>query len=439
MVRAALKSEFIAADGLVKRFEEIEDSYVGDDDKIADRMKPDLERLLGYWETFSGLENPDEDEQRMRILLPDVGRLPIYRWINAEERLRIFSSALADSERFGFDWGQAVYSRHVGTAYSDLGENVKALEFLETALQLHRELDDLDGEIGLIESDLSMCLGHLCRFEDAEKMAQQAVETLASEEDVSCVASATNNLGIIQYELGDYESAKASFEKSIELHDSVGMHKDAGSALGNLASLHSETGDKPKALELAGRSLANARKFDDQNEIDVRKLVIAGIYREIEKPEVGLEVAREVIESSSGLRAQETKCYAMLEAADCLYDLDDLDNAIQWLDQVIEVAKEFHFPTGLGAALSLKGRVLTDQKLIDEAMAMFDEANDLFREANDRSGLAGVCFHQAIAKLMKEDLTGSHASAMEALALYDEIGSGNAQMVRDWIKNVLGK
>lgn len=106
MVRADLQAEFIAANGLVEQFEQIEDSYVGDDDKITDRMRPDLKRLLGYLETLSSLEDPDEDEQRMRILLTGVERLPIYRWINAKERLRIFSSALDDSEKFGFHWGR---------------------------------------------------------------------------------------------------------------------------------------------------------------------------------------------------------------------------------------------------------------------------------------------------------------------------------------------
>ena len=117
---------------------------------------------------------------------------------------------------------------NLGTAYSNLGEPRKAIEYYEQALKISREIGDRRGEGN-----------HL------------------------------GNLGLAYSDLGEPRKAIEYYEQALKISRETGDRRGEGNHLGNLGLAYSDLGEPRKAIEFLKQSLSIGKAIEDPRIISI--------------------------------------------------------------------------------------------------------------------------------------------------------------------------
>jgi tetratricopeptide (TPR) repeat protein/transcriptional regulator with XRE-family HTH domain len=220
-------------------------------------------------------------------------------------------TALAAATRLGDRTAQAVCTRLLAAAHSDLGDYAESARLFTASLTLYQRLGNRLGE-AKVHFNLATLAEAQGRYADMLGHAEQALRLYQAIGDKASEAGALNNVGWTHALLGDYEQARVFCQQALALCTEVGHHWLEGYVwdslgyaehhLGNLGeaaacyqhalSLHREAGDRfteAEALAHLGETyqavgnLAQAREawqqaiaiFDDMRNHDAAARVRA--------------------------------------------------------------------------------------------------------------------------------------------------------------------
>ena len=120
-----------------------------------------------------------------------------------------------------------------------LGENQKAIEYLEQALQIAREMGDRQNE-GIHLGNLGNAYTNLGEYRKAIKYHEQALQIAREIGDRKVEGSNLGNLGSAYANLGEYQKAKDFYLQSIDILEAIGS-PNAEIMRQNLARLESKS------------------------------------------------------------------------------------------------------------------------------------------------------------------------------------------------------
>ncbi len=210
-------------------------------------------------------------------------------------------TALTAATRLGEAAAQAVCSRLLAAAHSDLGDYDESSRLFSTSLALYQRLGDRLGE-AKVQFNLAALAEGQGRYGDMLGHAEQALRLYQAIGDKASEAGALNNVGWTHCLLGDYEQARAFCRQALALCTEVGHHWLEGYVwdslgyaehhLGNLGeaaacyqralSLHREAGDRfneAQALAHLGGTYQAAGNLADARQAWQQALAIFGDLR----------------------------------------------------------------------------------------------------------------------------------------------------------------
>lgn len=155
-----------------------------------------------------------------------------------------------------------------------------ALEYLQNALQIHKEFGDSIGiarcymKQGFVQDDIK-------QHDTALKLLLKAARILKNNNGDKLLDNVYNSIGAVYSNSGDHEQAIIYFEKSLEMkrekYDPVGMI----TTLTNLADNYNKTGNKPKAYQTAMEALKMHKEHDFYLQEGLLYGVLADYYASI--------------------------------------------------------------------------------------------------------------------------------------------------------------
>jgi tetratricopeptide (TPR) repeat protein/DNA-binding XRE family transcriptional regulator len=134
-----------------------------------------------------------------------------------QERAAILRTALAAAARLGDPAAQAVASRLLASAYSDLGDYDQAPGYYMTSLTLYRGLGNRLGEAKVHQS-LAVLAGRHGHYADALGHAEQALRLYEAIGDKAREADLRNDVGWYHALLGDYQRARTFCRQALALN-----------------------------------------------------------------------------------------------------------------------------------------------------------------------------------------------------------------------------
>jgi tetratricopeptide (TPR) repeat protein/transcriptional regulator with XRE-family HTH domain len=172
-------------------------------------------------------------------------------------------TALAAATRLGDTAAQAMCSRLLAIACTDLGDHDQARAHLASSLALYQRLGDRVGEAKIQQSLFVLAEGQ-GRYADALGHAEQALRLYQAIGDKANEAAALNAVGWTHGLLGDYQQARAFCRQALtlnteichprlegEIRDSLGYAEhhlghpaEAAACYQHALSLHREAGDR---------------------------------------------------------------------------------------------------------------------------------------------------------------------------------------------------
>ncbi|MDX1616692.1 MAG: BTAD domain-containing putative transcriptional regulator, partial [Candidatus Promineifilaceae bacterium] len=191
---------------------------------------------------------------------------------NAAAR-RLGSEALAVLEAEGHVRDQAGCLLTLGNVVRDMGEHEAARTYFRRSAALFAELDDPQGE-----------------------------------------ASAANNLGVVYYYEDDIPGAIEHFKAALRARQRAGV-SDTITELGNIGLCYAELGQHPQAVDYLERSLAMARRFDNQLAVGLAHHNLGNATRNQDNVATALDHLEKAIAQFRSLEAQDALAAALTDLA----------------------------------------------------------------------------------------------------------------------------
>jgi CHAT domain-containing protein/Tfp pilus assembly protein PilF len=137
--------------------------------------------------------------------------------------------------------GEAIAVGLIGNCYKRLGDYSKALEMLNSALAMKRELHERLEE-GRTLSHIGLVYWEQGLYPKAIEALKQSITIAREMNNVQLEAAALNNISLVYDEQGDYRHSLEQYQKALELHRSVKYEPGESDTLGNIGGVYLSLG-----------------------------------------------------------------------------------------------------------------------------------------------------------------------------------------------------
>lgn len=151
-----------------------------------------------------------------------------------------------------------IYGRannNIGYAYYIQGRNVEALSYYNKALDLFKELNDIDG-ISKLYNNIGGIYKFAGNFKEAEKLYLEGLDLLKGSKDSLSISIFENNLGLIYKNLGEYNRAIEHFVISERIRRKLKDKNGLAATLNNMGVLYQKMNRLDSAANCFYESMA---------------------------------------------------------------------------------------------------------------------------------------------------------------------------------------
>jgi tetratricopeptide (TPR) repeat protein/transcriptional regulator with XRE-family HTH domain len=172
-------------------------------------------------------------------------------------------TALDAATRLGAEDAQAVCTRLLAVAHSELGDYAESARLFAVSLTLYARLGNRLGE-AKVQFNLAALAEGQGRYADMLAHAEQALRLYQAIGDRASEATALNNVGWTHGLLGDYEQARAFCRQALALCTEVGHHWLEGYVWDSLGYAEHHLGNLGEAAACYQRALSLHREAGDR-------------------------------------------------------------------------------------------------------------------------------------------------------------------------------
>jgi len=299
----------------------------------------------------------------------------------------------------------------------------------QTALSAARRAGDLPGQAGALD-ELGLLQQLTGDYPAAAATLAQAVTLYQDLGDRPGQAYALNHLGLAQQETGDYPAAMANHEQALALARAAGDPLAEAVSLTDLALVQQLTGDFAPSAVGYQRALALFRtigsKFDEADVL----CELGGVQRQTGDYEAAAASQHQALELFRRIGDRLGQGWALDELGLLQQRTGDYPAAATSVAEAIELFRDLGSRHGLAMALNSRGELSARTSATEEARRYHSEALAIARELGARPvearALAGIG-----RSLLHRDAAEAAGYLRDALAIFQQIGSPDAQGVQD--------
>ncbi len=272
---------------------------------------------------------------------------------------------------------------NLGNTYYFLGEYQTAINYIEQALLIAREIGDRQNE-GELLGNLGSVYSALGQYVTAIDYHKEALVIARRIGDRAGESSRLNNLGSAHHYLGRYAEAIDYYEQALLIAREIGSQHIENAVLSHLGETHLMLGQYQIAIDYQEQALNSAREIGVRRPEMVALGNLGNIYNSlgqyqtaIECHEKALRIARE-----TGDRLFEGAFLGGLGSA--YYYLREYANAIDYYEQALAIAQEIGNRHGETVQLGNLGLVYASLGQHQNVVDYYEQALMIAREIGDR-------------------------------------------------------
>jgi tetratricopeptide (TPR) repeat protein len=274
----------------------------------------------------------------------------------------------------------------LGIAYRSRSEYKTAKYYLEQALSLAKNDEDL-GDVkanGLHE--LAIVERNLGEIEKAITLEQQAMEIFEHIGDIKMKAATLHELAGIYANQGDVEKAIAFYQQSLELKEKIGNVQGKAATLHQLAGIYEDQGDVEKAIAFYQQSLEVTEKIGDVQGKAATLHQLAGIYEDQGDVEKAIAFYQQSLELKEKIGDVQGKAATLHQLAGIYEDQGDVEKAIAFYQESLEVTEKIGNVQGKAATFAMLGQLLADEKGdFDQALNYLQQSLEILQHLRSPS------------------------------------------------------
>ena len=235
--------------------------------------------------------------------------------------------------------------------YTDMGDNDKAIEVLDPAMEQAQKLGDKQGEAAILSA-----------------------------------------LGTTYMNKGNLDLMIGYHKKALAIYQETGNAEKLYHNLYTIGYAHKDKGDLDKALDYLKRSLVIAENLDNKRAIKTTLYVIGNVYRN----KGDIDTAQDFLKRGqalavTGLTKEETGVFHLRDGIMC-YEMCEYENAIEFFNNANKILEEVANIPKHVYSVYFTGLTYNSIGSYDTALDYFERALALNEQLDDRFGI-GMCLY----------------------------------------------
>lgn len=289
------------------------------------------------------------------------------------------------AEEYNHLAGEAIGYRIWGASLAALGNSTEARKMYDKARKIHRQMDDLQGEAGIL-NNLGTIADNLDDYPLAQSYYNQSLEIARQVGDRMTECRVLNNLGLLVSNERNFTQAKLYYEEGMNIMKKVGWRLGEGVLIQNIGILHARQGEFAPAIEY----FEKARKINEEvgNRMSEARLLenmgcAAADQGEYSKAKSYFDRA---LVMTRELGNQDTECIVLGNLGSLNVELGDFTLAKTRFDDALKIAREIKASYNEGFMLSSLGDIAAAQGKIDNARELMQQSLEIQRSIGNSTG-----------------------------------------------------
>ena len=282
-------------------------------------------------------------------------------------------------------------------------ESQKALEYLEPALAIWRDLGD--EHLGAITTTLKarayQALGEPQKALDSYNLSLPVLRAIG---DQSGEAGTLTQMGSVYSIIGEPQKSLDYFARTLPLWRAVGDSQNEGTVLNNMGTVYKLLGDWPKAFAHFEQALTLARKNNDLRTESAALNNMGLVYNLLEKPQQALTYLEQALIVARKNKDPKTEAAALTHTGTAYSISRNHPKAVEYLERALQLRIAAKDRPGEAVTLNYFGRAYDLARDWNKAYEYYDKALSSCRSVGDLNGEVVALYGMARAESKRDNL-----------------------------------
>ncbi len=285
------------------------------------------------------LSEATSDTQKLRILL----KLSEYTERNSEnvnELIRYANEAKILANKIEDDQAYIRALSSQGSALSVAGNKTAGIDTLKLALKLAKNEQS--------ETLIAECFFALGAAQEKNKDFKSALGNLEESlalytnlKDSLSISSVLNNLGIVNFHLGNLPASLDYYQRSLALKKQINREDQVVQTYNNIALVYKNLGNLEKALLYNKKSMAVKGVIKDTFSLSISYLNLGNIYRQMQQYDSAIMSQKTALKLSEGIKDTVGIAYALYNLGSVYYNQKKyVDSEKAYIDALVLFKKK---------------------------------------------------------------------------------------------------
>lgn len=323
----------------------------------------------------------------------------------------------------GDKYQEAIALNEIGVIYNSLGQIKKAMELIDQALALRREVGDRSGE----SSSLNNLGAMYFASGDPRKALEYYGQALVAKREAGDQRGEANtlfNIGLLNASVGDFQKAVEYQNLALVLARKLGNRRVEANVLDNLGYVHNVLGNQRQSLEYLMDSLRLNREIGTNRLKEGQVLLnIGAIWVELGEIRKALGFFEQALKLRRDLGDQVGEALTLQSLGIAYSGLGENQKALEYLAQALKLQRALGNRRDQAASLSATGYVYQTLGEPLKALDYFSQGLEICRATNNQVGESKTLTN--IGSVYVD--IGNHQQALEfftqALSLNQKLGN----------------
>lgn len=235
---------------------------------------------------------------------------------------------------------KAEYNFDRGIGFYNLNQYSKALKFLEEALEIYKENNDIS-KVAKCYNNIGNIYNELNIYDKAMEHHLLSLDISESLEDTKGIISSLNNVGNVLNNLEKFDDALEQYQKALNLSYEIKDDKSSAITLNNIGNIYLSKEDYENALNYHNRSLILKKQLKDNfgiatshNNLGISYQGLGNIDKALQHYNISLEMMK-VLQDGDGITS------AYYHTGICYFENDNEKKASYNLEKALAYAQNF--------------------------------------------------------------------------------------------------
>jgi adenylate cyclase len=331
--------------------------------------------IIKFIEYLDSQGNPDADQKKdMAGCYENIG-LCYYKLDKYSDAIEWFQKALDLQRELGNLEAVASSLNNIGLNYKMRGNYDKAIDFYEQTIRIDEELGK-GNEIAKTLNNIGMVYRVWGKYDKAIDYFERSLNLKSSLKDQPGVSKTLNNMGLVYTDWKKYDQAILNFRESLKIVESLNNEGEAAIRLNNLGRVYFYKNQYDTALAYFEKTLAIQEKIQDLDQIALAYNNIGKVYLAQDKHEKAAYYLSSALDIYNKLGKEGEKATVLANLSDINRAMGLEAKALQLLDSSTMIADRLNLRNQLQQNYLYYSEIYFDQKNYEKALEYYKKFSE---------------------------------------------------------------